>query len=59
RRRLIKARAQSEERGAVSLALELDRAILALDGVVLAARKRALEKARGDSRVRPLRQRRA
>jgi len=59
RRRLIKARAQSEERGAVSLALELDRAILALDGVVLTARKRALEKARGDSRVRPLRQRRA
>ncbi len=59
RRRLIKARAQSEERGAVSLALELDRAILALDGVVVTARKRALEKARGDSRVRPLRQRRA
>jgi CHAD domain-containing protein len=59
RKRLVRARAQSEERGAVSLALELDRAILALDAVVLTARERALEKARGDSRVRPLRQRRA
>jgi len=59
RKRLMKARAQSEERGSVSLALELDRAILALESVVLTARRRALEKARGDSRVRPLRQRRA
>jgi CHAD domain-containing protein len=57
RKRLIEARAQSEERGAVSLALELDRAILTLEAVVLSARRRALEKARGDSRVRPIRQR--
>ncbi len=57
--RLVETRAQAEERGAVTLALELDRLIAALEGTVAAARAAALGAAARLGNVIPFLQRSA
>jgi CHAD domain-containing protein len=59
RERLIETRAEAEERGAVSLALELDRLVTALEGTVAAARTEALASAQRLANVLPFLERTA
>jgi CHAD domain-containing protein len=51
RERLMETRAQAEERGAVTLAFELDPAIIALEGTIATVRREALALARGFTNV--------
>lgn len=51
RQRLCKERSSAEDRGAVSLALELDRAIRTLEPTVESARRQALDRTRRGQRI--------
>ncbi len=51
RQRLCEERSSAENRGAVSLALELDRAIRTLERTVESARRQALDRTRRGQRI--------
>ena len=54
RERLMEMRREAEVRGSVTLASELDRLVISLDGTVLSARRAALRAAMTASRVVPI-----